>query len=272
MWHFSVSSCNHHFTWSSPYACKASDSQYVFVWYKSCWVQTFNALSLSLTSVWQLINHVPIQYLGRRILISIRRNYQEGMSRFYLLRREENPQKRIYIYIYSCLYCFLFWFSYVTTDERGVTYHVNLCDAADTCDDGISVCFEERRTKTSVASFKNQMIMADGMSLSTICTHNYTVTWCICCVIWNFSLITGYQLLFHMSMLGEGKSHAIVRVVCLTADNPDDHQPNTVSCVSWLVSLVTWLLALVTWLMVVSIKFLLCPFFVQYYDYIYIYV
>ena len=34
--------------------------------------------------------------------------------------------------------------------------------------------------------------------------------------------------MFHMSMEGEGKSHAIVRVVCLTQDELDGHQPNTV--------------------------------------------
>ena len=49
------------------------------------------------------------------------------------------------------------------TDERGVTYHVNLCDSADHCDDGVSVCVEESQTKKSIASFKNQTIMADGM-------------------------------------------------------------------------------------------------------------
>ena len=34
--------------------------------------------------------------------------------------------------------------------------------------------------------------------------------------------------MFHMSMEGEGKSHAIVRVVCLTQDDLDGHQPDTV--------------------------------------------
>ena len=61
-------------------------------------------------------------------------------------------------------------YSYHTTDERGVTYHVNLCDSADDCDDGVSVCVEERQTKKSVASFKNQTIMADGE-----CTTAYRV-------------------------------------------------------------------------------------------------
>ena len=54
------------------------------------------------------------------------------------------------------------FYSYITTDERGVTYHVNLCDAADACEDGVSVCEEGRQTKTSIASFRNQLIMADG--------------------------------------------------------------------------------------------------------------
>ena len=36
--------------------------------------------------------------------------------------------------------------------------------------------------------------------------------------------------MFHMSMEGEGKSHAIVRVVCLTQDELDGHRPNTVCC------------------------------------------
>ena len=34
--------------------------------------------------------------------------------------------------------------------------------------------------------------------------------------------------MFHMSMEGEGKSHAIVRVVCLTQDDLDGRRPNTV--------------------------------------------
>ena len=54
--------------------------------------------------------------------------------------------------------------SYITTDERGVTYHINLCDSASQCEDGVSVCEEDRQTKTSIASFRNQTIMADGKS------------------------------------------------------------------------------------------------------------
>ena len=37
--------------------------------------------------------------------------------------------------------------------------------------------------------------------------------------------------MFHMSMEGEGKSHAIVGVVCLTQDELDGHRPNTVCCI-----------------------------------------
>ena len=60
--------------------------------------------------------------------------------------------------------------SYHTTDERGVTYHVNLCGSADGCDNGVSVCVEQSQTK-SIASFKNQTIMADGESAPHL--------WCI---------------------------------------------------------------------------------------------
>lgn len=100
-----------------------------------------------------------------------------GFKQLWLLS-EKVVGKVWFIHVSSCL---IHWPSpllarcrtrrYVTTDERGVSYHLNLCGEADQCDDGVSICEEQGQRKTSIASFKNQTIMADGES--SICSFRW---------------------------------------------------------------------------------------------------